>query len=154
MADSKVAKQRPTCNVEGCDRQAAPGRKGWCTKHYKRWRRHGDPVFAHHEKSPVRTLEDLLALCREEPCPRPELEGPCMVWTRYTTAGGYGQVTIAYNQILTHRLAYELVHGMLLPCVQVNHRCDVRACCNPAHLKPGTHTENAMDMVRRGRWSS
>lgn len=31
------------CHIEGCDR-ARYGRQRWCEAHYRRWRRHGDPV--------------------------------------------------------------------------------------------------------------
>jgi hypothetical protein len=30
------------CSVEGCER--APVARGWCGKHYQRWRNHGDPL--------------------------------------------------------------------------------------------------------------
>lgn len=30
------------CTVEGCERQHAA--RGWCQKHYARWRKHGDPL--------------------------------------------------------------------------------------------------------------
>lgn len=32
----------PKCSVEGCDRTAVA--RGWCSKHWKRWRKYGDPV--------------------------------------------------------------------------------------------------------------
>lgn len=35
-----------TCAVAGCDRDASGkrgGGRGWCSTHYMRWRRHGDP---------------------------------------------------------------------------------------------------------------
>ena len=35
-----------TCSIDGCDQTADPhkgGARGWCTTHYMRWRRHGDP---------------------------------------------------------------------------------------------------------------
>lgn len=31
-----------TCSIEGC--MGKPSSKGWCDKHYSRWRRHGDPT--------------------------------------------------------------------------------------------------------------
>lgn len=34
------------CSVEGCD-TTQNLRRGWCVKHYQRWRRHGDPL---HER--------------------------------------------------------------------------------------------------------
>ena len=31
-----------TCSIEGCDKRAKV--RGWCDKHYRRWKRHGDPT--------------------------------------------------------------------------------------------------------------
>jgi hypothetical protein len=33
----------------------------------------------------------------------------------------------------------------------VLHRCDVKACCNPAHLYLGTRADNARDSRERGQ---
>jgi hypothetical protein len=33
----------PSCSVEGCDLK--PHARGWCHKHYHRWRRYGDPLL-------------------------------------------------------------------------------------------------------------
>jgi len=35
----------------------------------------------------------------------------------------------------------------------VLHSCDNPACCNWRHLRVGTHRENQMDAVARGRWT-
>lgn len=32
------------CSVEGCERTDIHAR-GWCSKHYQRWKAHGDPVY-------------------------------------------------------------------------------------------------------------
>lgn len=32
-----------TCSIKGCGKPLRA--RGWCTKHYKRWRKHGDPLI-------------------------------------------------------------------------------------------------------------
>jgi hypothetical protein len=36
-----VAEDRPVCSVDGCHKVVKT--RGWCTAHYERWRRNGDP---------------------------------------------------------------------------------------------------------------
>lgn len=51
-----------------------------------------------------------------------------------------------------HRIAWLLVNGEIPPGLEVRHYvCGNTRCCNPAHLKLGTHAENCSDTVRMGR---
>jgi hypothetical protein len=45
-----VARERKPCSVAGCGRKSVG--KGFCNKHYERWKKHGDPLF---ERPPVPT---------------------------------------------------------------------------------------------------
>lgn len=51
---------------------------------------------------------------------------------------------------MAHRLAYFLTHDKW-PQVAM-HTCDNRACCNPAHIRSGTHRENTQDCIAKGRF--
>jgi DNA-directed RNA polymerase specialized sigma24 family protein len=78
----------------------------------------------------------------------------CWPWTA-ATVYGYGTIqcgTFANPRMRrAHRVAYELTHGKIPAGLVVRHKCDVRACCNPAHLELGTMADNSRDMVERGR---
>lgn len=82
------------------------------------------------------------------------IAGPdeCWLWTRSVFKDGYGQFRIGAWKIRTHRLAYIFTYGELSEdAPQVLHTCDVRRCCNPRHLRAGTHMDNMHDMVARNR---
>lgn len=53
-----------------------------------------------------------------------------------------------------HRFAWESFHKTKIPKEKlVLHKCDNPACCNPAHLFLGTHSDNTIDAGRKGRRS-
>lgn len=78
----------------------------------------------------------------------------CWLWHGGISGGslGYGVIQL-FNQRFeyAHRYAYALAYGPFDPGLQVNHRCDTPACCNPNHLMLGTHASNAADMIAKGR---
>ena len=39
-----------TCSIEGCEGKFLA--RGWCRKHYQRWRKNGDPLKAKFERAP------------------------------------------------------------------------------------------------------
>lgn len=141
-----------TCSVEGCP-VAGNLRRGWCFKHYMRWRRHGSPE--HVER--VTTLgppEDRFWA-------KVDMRGPdeCWLWTasRFTDRYGYGKFNAGTRQdetnvVYAHRFAYALMHGPIPDGMQVLHSCDAPPCVNPQHLRLGTPRENTDDKMRRGRY--
>lgn len=78
----------------------------------------------------------------------------CWPWTGKLVSSGYGRINWGDGSIAPHRLALELKLGRQLAAGEVTrHGAECRgnrACCNPAHLEPGSAQDNADDMVRDG----
>lgn len=83
-----------------------------------------------------------------------EVTDTCWLWKGETVQGGYGRLSHNNKKILVHRHMYELVAGEIDPAMCVCHHCDTPACIRPDHLFLGTHTDNALDMVRKGRMNT
>ena len=88
-----------------------------------------------------------------------ELEpGECWEWTKCRSVHGYGRLRVRdvsgeRHDIRAHRLSYLLAGGALNNRDQVLHSCHNPLCCNPAHLRVGTHADNMDDKVASGRAS-
>lgn len=81
----------------------------------------------------------------------PEPNSGCWLWSGCWTSGGYGSMTVKGRGLRSHRWAWELTHGPIPAGMVLLHRCDTPACCNPSHLRVGTHSENVSDKVAKGR---
>ena len=83
--------------------------------------------------------------------------GECWNWTGAKNDRGYGHFCVSRKgerplYIKAHRAAYSLFKEDGLDSSQhVLHSCDNPACCNPAHLRVGTHADNMEDMRQKGR---
>lgn len=74
----------------------------------------------------------------------------CWLWKGRPSTKGYGRFSFRRNAYKAHRVAYFLAYGCIVDDLLVLHRCDVRLCCNPAHLYQGDAKQNTADSVRRG----
>jgi hypothetical protein len=77
--------------------------------------------------------------------------GECWNWIAKHTQDGYGSLKLNRKMYSAHRVAYEISTGDNPSGFVVMHSCDNKSCCNPAHLKKGTHRDNMQDMIAKGR---
>jgi len=131
------------CAEEGC-RNAVHARK-LCSKHYRRWLKHGSTEF------PGDTcMEDRFRRTGWTEVLR-SLDTPCWEWRGTISVRGYGRVSFMYRHLMAHRFSYEIHCGPIPLGYVVRHRCDNPPCVNPEHLETGTQGENLRDMVERDR---
>lgn len=78
----------------------------------------------------------------------PEL-GPCWLWTAGND-GKYGSFHDGQRLQKAHRFAHVLTHGSIPEGMVLRHRCHRTHCVNPAHLTPGTYSQNLIERYRFG----
>lgn len=77
--------------------------------------------------------------------------GGCRLWTASLDRRGYGQIVWKGKNHRAHRMAWIAKHGSIPKGLCVLHHCDVPRCINIDHLWLGTKSDNAQDMVAKGR---
>lgn len=77
-------------------------------------------------------------------------ENGCLEWQGATRLG-YGRIGAFGRVVSAHRLAWELVRGLLTKDEILCHRCDNPRCCDVEHLFIGSKADNAADMVKKNR---
>lgn len=131
------------CSIEGCGR---PHRaRGWCHRHYYRWKRQGDPEIV-LGRPPSLDADGVIRWTGWT-----ETLTGCWEWGGTRDEAGYGKVRFYGPRVMAHRLAYEAWIGPIEGDLLVRHSCDNPPCINPAHLLIGTQVDNMRDMEERGR---
>ena len=77
-------------------------------------------------------------------------DGDCIRWTG-EHHNGYGRLRVSGKNIRAHRMAYVLANGEVPEGLFVCHVCDIRDCTRLSHLFLGTHQDNMLDAISKGR---
>lgn len=76
----------------------------------------------------------------------------CKEWSGCRFLKGYGVVRMNGKNVKAHRIAYELyTQKPITDGMFILHSCNNPPCCNPQHLREGSHQENMNDKLRCGR---
>lgn len=137
------------CSVDGCDRdasRAANGKRGFCSLHYQRVRKFGDPHEVRRTPSPAQDwLRAHVTHAGDD----------CLIWPFATGADGYGRAHRPKRGSLTtaSHLMCELAHGPRPSRIhEAAHSCGNgnKGCVNPRHVYWATPTENQRDRIEHG----
>lgn len=85
-----------------------------------------------------------------------DLESNCWNWTgsHHKEKPGflpYGLFSFQRKNYLAHRFSYMINKGEIPKGLCVLHKCDNPKCVNPEHLSLGTHMDNTIDKMNKGR---
>lgn len=130
------------CTISGCESKAVG--RGWCNKHYHRFRSHGNPLAIARTETgePAAWIEWALAQETDE----------CLLWPFPSTRGGvnnesYGALD---GNRTAHKTVCERAHGPCPPNMETRHLCGKGLCCNKRHLIWGEHWKNEGDKLTHG----
>lgn len=131
------------CCLPDCNRPSQAF--GWCAAHYRRWKRHGDPLAGRTPPGdPERYLAEVVLLYGMD---------DCLPWPYARTASGYGNIWLNGENFTVSRLVCERANGAPPSSeYEAAHSCGKghEGCVAPLHLSWKLPAENMADKVGHG----
>lgn len=134
------------CDVAGCGRLGK--RRGWCFKHYQRWKVHGDPLIVLKPWGEAKRFFEETVLSYEG--------DECLIWPYCRDKIGYARLDFGGCLRQVARLVCEDTCGPPpTPEHEAAHSCGKGhlGCVAKRHLSWKTHTENMADKLIHGTHS-
>lgn len=75
----------------------------------------------------------------------------CWTWSGGQDKDGYGRIKVKGKHYRSNRFVWMFMRGAIPPGMVVCHHCDNPKCVRLDHLYAGTISDNARDMLMRGR---
>jgi DNA-binding transcriptional regulator YiaG len=135
------------CSVDGCDKKRHV-KIGYCSKHYARFKKHGDPLGGRKGSprgAPLKWIEEHADYDLND----------CIRWPFAVSRYGYGIVTHNGKRRVASRVMCEKSQGLPEdPSMDAAHVCGngAKGCMNPNHLSWKTRKENMADAVDHKTW--
>lgn len=135
------------CSIDGCNGNAAVKgtSRGWCSAHYRRWQRYGDPLLGGTPKgATLKFISDIIL---------PYDGDECIIWPFSRTAEGYAELRKDGVRHIASRYICDIAHGPApTPKHQAAHSCGKghKGCVTKRHLRWATVSDNQMDRVEHG----
>lgn len=140
MSNSKI------CTIPNCGKNHMA--RGWCSTHWQRWKRYGNPETVLMKISPHGTVQ---AYVREVAAKCTDTD--CLTWPFATLRDGRGRTVYQGKGMQAHRAVCIEAHGQPpTPKHEAAHSCGKghKGCVNGSHLKWKTKLENEADKIIHG----
>lgn len=135
--------KKKLCSIPDCGKPLVA--RGWCDKHYARWKNNGDP------NTTSRPANGTVPNWINSHVSHSSIE--CLIWPFSRNNHGYGQFGCDGKNYLAHRYMCLLKNGPPpSPKHEAAHTCGngAKGCINPQHLLWKTAIENAADKILHG----
>lgn len=134
------------CSIPDCGKPAL--KRGWCSSHYQRWLKGGDPLSGGAYRA---ARGELLKFVHSVALLHKSNE--CLIWPFGSGTDGYGKIQVKGKTLRAPRLICELAHGKP-PTLkhEAAHSCGNGhlGCVSPNHLRWATNIENHADRLIHG----